>query len=282
MTKIRLSFNGLENSIKKIADGELDTVIEVPSLAILEELAISVKKMTFKLKNQIKQLEQLEKYKSDFVSNISHEIKTPITAINSAIELLESQNSITGVQDKECFEIIRYQVKSINKLVNDILSLSEIEIEKTKEKKHFVKFNLNELIAKAINYMAFDTDKINFIESENIDMYGDESLISTAITNLLTNAVRYSKSDKIDIKINSYGSKIEICVKTTVLELLKSIRNFYLTDFYRIDKARSRERGGTGLGLSIVKNIAELHNGYVKVESEPGMGSTFSIIINQN
>lgn len=282
LTKIRLSFNGLENSIKKIADGELDTVIEVPSLAILEELAISVKKMTFKLKNQIKQLEQLEKYKSDFVSNISHEIKTPITAINSAIELLESQNSITSVQDKECFEIIRYQVKSINKLVNDILSLSEIEIEKTKEKKHFVKFNLNELIAKAINYMAFDTDKINFIESENIDMFGDESLISTAITNLLTNAVRYSKSDKIDIKINSYASKIEICVKDYGVGIAKEHQKFLFDRFYRIDKARSRERGGTGLGLSIVKNIAELHNGYVKVESEPGMGSAFSIIINQN
>lgn len=282
LTKIRHSFNGLEHSIKKIADGELDTIIEVPNLALLEELAMSVKKMTLRLKRQIKQLEKLEEYKSDFVSNISHEIKTPVTAINSAIEFLESQNFITDEQGKECFEIIRFQVNSINKLVNDILSLSEIEIEKTREHKHFSKFNLNSLISEIINYISLDGSKINFLQSKNIDLYGNKDLIYMAVSNLIMNALKYSKSDKIDIRIDEFDAKVKISVKDYGIGIAKEHQKFLFDRFYRIDKARSRENGGTGLGLAIVKNIAELHNGSVKVESSPGEGAAFTIIIDQN
>ncbi len=162
-----------QDSVIKIANGELDTSIDVPDLELLEELSISVKKMILRLKNQIQRLTQLEEYKTNFLQNITHEIKTPITAINSAIELIENNNSIT-VEDKECFEIIQFQIKSINKLVNDILVLFEIEVAKTNEEKHFEKFNLNSMIEKTISnflIMELELKKIilniflkNFIE----------------------------------------------------------------------------------------------------------------------
>lgn len=133
---LRNSFNKLEDSVIEVANGNLDTEIEVPKLGLLKELTISIKKMTQRLKTQIARLTQLEQYKSEFLQNITHEIKTPITAINSAIELLQSQNSISS-GDNECLNIIRFQVKAIDKLVNDILYLSETEVEKTNESKFF-------------------------------------------------------------------------------------------------------------------------------------------------
>ena len=123
--------------------------------------------MTQRLKTQIERLTQLEKYKSDFLQNITHEIKTPITAINSAIELLQAKNALSS-DDNECLDIIRFQVKSIDKLVNDILYLSETEVEKTNEQKNFSNFNLNSMIEKVIDYFSFSDIQINFIGNDSI------------------------------------------------------------------------------------------------------------------
>ena len=133
--RLRLPFDRLQNNVIKISNGDLNTDIEISSDAILEELSIALKKMTTKLKSQIKRLSELEQYKSDFIQNVSHEIKTPITAINSAVELIENNDKPKDAQDIECFNIIQYQVRFINTLVNDILSLSEIEDEKNSEVK---------------------------------------------------------------------------------------------------------------------------------------------------
>lgn len=277
-TKIRYAFNKLENSIIKISDGKLDTSIEVPQLAILEELALSVKKMTLRLKNQIKRLEKLEKYKSDFVQNISHEIKTPITAINSAIELLEVENPNLSKQDSECLGIIHFQVKVINKLVNDILNLSEIEVEKTQENKSFNIFNLNETIEQIIDNQIYDNMSINFIKDSEINnINGDENLIITAISNLISNAVRYSGSDRIDIILSNREDEIQIIIRDYGIGIANEHLEFLFDRFYRVDKARSRETGGNGLGLAIVKNIVEFHNGRVEVESKLNSGSSFII-----
>ena len=272
------TFNGFEDSVIKIANGELDTPIDVPNLELLEELSMSVKKMTTRLKNQIQRLTQLEEYKSNFLQNITHEIKTPITAINSAIELIESNNSITN-NDKECFDIIRFQIKSINKLVNDILTLSEIEVAKTEEKKHFEKFNLNSMIEKNISNFSHLPIKINFVQNADSEFFGNEELLSTALSNLLTNAIRYSGSDKIDVIFDKQNGQIKLSVKDYGAGIEQRHLEHIFERFYRVDKARSRQNGGSGLGLAIVKNIVELYNGKVIVESEPNKGTMFTIIL---
>lgn len=256
----------------------MDTSIDVPDLELLEELSISVKKMILRLKNQIQRLTQLEEYKTNFLQNITHEIKTPITAINSAIELIENNNSIT-VEDKECFEIIQFQIKSINKLVNDILVLSEIEVAKTNEEKHFEKFNLNSMIEKTISNFLYLPVEINFIQNINEEFFGNAELMSTALSNLLTNAVRYSNSNKIDVILTKKDNQIELQVKDYGVGIEKNHIEHIFEKFYRVDKARTT--GGSGLGLAIVKNIAELHNGSINVESYPGQNTTFTILLNK-
>lgn len=273
--QVRSSFNKFDNCVLKIANGDLDTVIEVPELEMLNELAISVKKMTERLKKQIVRLEQLEEYKNEFIQNASHEIKTPITAINMALEL--SENSNNEEQNRECFKIIQYQIKAINKLVNDILMLSEIDVEKTNEQKSFEKFNLNELIQKVVSSFGNNEVKINIQCDKSVIFNGNEDLIKSALENLITNAVRYSGSDKIDIILTQDESGIKIQVKDYGKGIKKEHLDKIFEKFYRIDKTRSRKKGGTGLGLAIVKNIVELHSGEICVESEENKGTNFVI-----
>lgn len=273
---LRKCYNKLEDSIIEIANGNLDYPIEIPENGLLKELTLSIKILTKRLKNQIMRLKQLEQYKTEFLQNITHEIKTPITAINSAIELLESNNAVTG-GGRECFDIIQFQVRSINKLVNDILCLSEIEAEKTNEHKVFKKFNLANTIKTTINYLGYSN--INFNGEDNIEISGNEELFSTAISNLLVNAEKYSKSKDVDVLLSKKEGRIILQVKDYGEGIAPGHLNKIFKRFYRADKARSRQTGGTGLGLSIVKNIVELHNGTIKAESEPGKGAIFTIEI---
>lgn len=271
---LRNSFNKLEDSVIDVANGNLDTEITIPKINLLKELTLSIKKMVKQLKFQIIRLKQLEQYKTEFLQNITHEIKTPITAINSAIELIETENS-GNKHNKECFEIIQFQIKSIDKLVNDILCLSELEVAKTGDDRDFEIVNFNELIQKVIDEFNYSDIKINLIQNEIINFFCDKDLISTAISNLLSNAIKYSKTDKIDVILTKNNNTINLTVKDYGTGIAKEHLNRIFERFYRVDKTGSRKSGGTGLGLSIVKNIIELHNGTITVESEEGKGTCF-------
>lgn len=271
---IRQGFNSLEDSVIKIARGEFDTEIKQPKSILLNELSSAVIRMTHRLKNQIIRLTQLEEYRKEFVSNMSHEIKTPITAINSAVEFIEENNEVNASQ-KECFDIIKSQTHSINRLVSDILTLSEIDLEKTNEHKNFKMFNLNDAINQAISLQPKD---IIFNAQKNIDVLGNEELVITLISNLLSNAIRYSNSNKIEVNLNN-NKNIVIEVKDYGIGISAEHLPRIFERFYRVDKNRSRQNGGTGLGLAIVKHIAELHNWKIEVESEIDKGTSFKITI---
>lgn len=272
------SFNKLETSVIEVSNGNLDTEIEIPELDLLKELTLSIKKMTRRLKMQIERLAQLEQYKSEFLQNITHEIKTPITAINSAIELIEANDSIQET-DQECFNIIQFQVKSINKLVNDIFALSEIEVEKFNENKSFEKFNFNTIIKNTIDNFSHTELEINFVENCNINYLGNPELVSVAISNLILNAIKYSNSKTLDVILEENDLNIVLKIKDYGVGIAKEHLNHLFERFYRVDKARSRNLGGTGLGLSIVKNVVGLHNGEVSVESELDKYTQFTIIL---
>ena len=268
----------MEDSVVRISNGELDTEVKISKEGLLQEISIAIKQMTLKLKNHIVRLKKLEELRSNFVQDITHEIKTPIATINSAIELLDTKNSITG-SDRECFDIILSQTDNINKLVNDILTLSEIELEQTNENKKFTNFNLNKMVEKAISYVNIQKTNICFLPKCNLEVFANEDLLITAIINLLSNAIKYSESSKIDVITEQEDNQIRISVKDYGIGIQEQHLDKLFSRFYRVDKARSRQTGGTGLGLAIVKHIAQLHKGYVSVKSEVGKGSTFRIIL---
>ena len=262
------SFNRLQNSAIKISAGNLDTNIFIPIGGLLHELAYALDKMSKRLKLQINEMQKLEDFRSEFIANISHEVKTPLTAILSAVEILEDENTNKNTVVEKCLNILSKHAKRLNSLVQDILSLSEIERRQLTWQKDFNNFNLNKIIKNCISMC--DTDiKIN-TNLDDIVMFGDSILIEQAILNILNNAIKYSKTDRIDIVTKKENESIIISIKDYGVGIPQEHLPRLFEHFYRVDKARSRDLGGTGLGLAIVKNIVKLHSGKISVQSDKG------------
>lgn len=262
------AFNRLQNSAIKISAGNLETNIFIPKGGLLHELACALDKMSKRLKSQINEMQKLEDFRSEFIANISHEVKTPLTGILSAVEILEEENSHKNPIVEKCLNILSKQAKRLNSLVQDILSLSEIERRQFAPKQDFKEFNLTKIVKNCISMC--DTDiKIN-TQLDDIEMLGDSILMEQAILNILNNAIKYSKTDKIDITTQNENDKIKISIRDYGVGIPQEHLPRLFEHFYRVDKARSRDLGGTGLGLAIVKNIVKLHGGEVVVKSENG------------
>lgn len=231
--------------------------------------------------HDITEIRRLETIRSDFVANVSHELKTPLTSIKGFVEtLLEG-----ALEDKEnnrsFLKIIQDHAERLNSLVDDLLSLSHLESKEIMLNK--TNFNLKQQVEGIISgFRSQLRNKDIEIKNElsaDISLTADKNRLEQVITNLIDNAIKFNK-EKGSIKI--YGEEINAKVKITVEDSgmgipEKDIPRIF-ERFYRVDKARSRELGGTGLGLSIVKHIVELHNGSVGVESTEGFGSKFWFI----
>lgn len=202
--------------------------------------------MAQKLKNQIIRLRQLEEFRKDFIANISHEVKTPLTAISSAVELLETKKTLADNQSEQCLDILDFQAKRLNNLINDILTLSTIEDRQTNDEKHFTYFNVNELIRNVIHHLNIDTVKVNFLFNAEVEFLGNDQLLEQAVTNLIINAAKYSHSDVIDVKLTKFTDSIRIDVVDYGIGIAPEHLGRIFERFYRVDKARSRATGGTG------------------------------------
>lgn len=228
--------------------------------------------------HDITEIRRLETIRSDFVANVSHELKTPLTSIKGFIETLLEGALDDKEHNRSFLKIIQDHAERLDKLVNDLLSLSHLESKEIAlEMKSFdLRKQVDEIIA------SFKTQlKKNNIELKNelpsgFVITANKDKIEQVFTNLIDNAIKFNK-EKGSIKI--YGETVNGRVKITVEDSGigipgKDVPRIF-ERFYRVDKARSRELGGTGLGLSIVKHIVELHNGTVGVESVEGLGSKF-------
>ena len=271
------AFNRLQNSAVQIAEGNLDTDIFVPKNGILQELAAAIDKMSKQLKIQIIEMRKLENFRSEFIASVSHELKTPLTGILSSVEILEEETYSENPTVAKCLSILNKQSQRLNSLVQDILSLSEIERRKISESKDFKRFNLANVIRNSIS-MCPATDIMFNLYLEDAEILGDSSLIEQAVINLIMNAIKYSKTEVIDITLTRTKDKTaKIVVKDYGIGIPQEHLARIFEHFYRVDKARSRDMGGTGLGLAIVKNVVKLHNGEISVKSENG--AEFTIIL---
>lgn len=280
--RVRIPFNKLQQSTIKIASGHLDTEIYVPKDGILWELARAVDIMSKQLKRQIKNMKKMENFRSEFIANVSHEVKTPLTSILSAVEILDTIDN-ANPQAKKCLKIISEQSNRLNRLIQDILSLADLEKKQIFKNRDFAELSISSTVENAVSLCRGLTEAagIEVIIEENtpVKIFGNSYFLEQAINNLITNAVKYSKTDKIVINAYTKDNEIKISVKDFGIGMKKEEAARIFERFYRVDKARSRELGGTGLGLAIVKNIAKLHNGRVEVITSPNHGADFIISI---
>lgn len=255
----------------------------------IDKLKDAVEKMRQRLEGSIKilaeereELKKLERYRSEFVANVSHELKTPLTAIRSYVETL-SDGAIDDKQhNRDFLNKIEKHAINLSSLIDDILELSKLESKN--EMGPFVKLEIEPIIRRAIEAVS-DKAKSKEVSIKiscsggPILIRGAEEHIYRAMVNLLNNAVNYTESGgNISVLCLKQDDTVEISVIDTGIGIPEKEIPRIFERFYRIDKARSRELGGTGLGLSIVKHVMSAHNGGIRVESEVGQGSKFTLI----
>jgi two-component system, OmpR family, phosphate regulon sensor histidine kinase PhoR len=234
--------------------------------------------------SDVTRLRQLENVRKEFVANVSHELRTPLTTIKGFVETLQS-GALENKEDATRFlSIISEQVNRLNELLEDLLSLAVIEREEETRTLVFSQHSILETAQAAVKNYEHPASLKNI----TLHVSGDAGctakinrpLIEQAIGNLVDNAIKYSEPQRaVSIEVSCLDREIVIAVKDQGIGISPEHRERLFERFYRVDKARSRKAGGTGLGLAIVKHIITTHGGHVTVESEPGKGSIFSIII---
>lgn len=232
--------------------------------------------------NEVTTLRRLETIRRDFVANVSHEIKTPITAIKGFVETLRD----TAMENREdamrFLTIIEKHVDRLNAIIEDLLSLSRIEQGVEKEDISLVESRIRDIIAASVQLFEgkASSKNIEIVIScdENLKAKVNPPILEQAVSNLLDNAIKYSDNEStINVEVRQTEAETIISVHDRGCGIEEEHLSRLFERFYRADKARSRKLGGTGLGLAIVKHIAQAHQGYVEVQSTPNKGSSFSL-----
>jgi len=223
----------------------------------------------------------LEKVRSDFVANASHELKTPISAIRGLSETIIDDPNIIGENLGRFVERIRQQSIRLELIVKGLLHLSRFD---SSDKNNYLsRITLSVLITELFQTnvenardagVIFDLD----IQDESLQVLGEAEAIKQLLTNLVDNAIKYTgEGGKVTVYLKSAGQMASIEVEDTGIGISQEETARIFERFYRVDRARSRDIGGTGLGLAIVKHIAQTHRGNVSVDSQLGKGTTFTV-----
>ncbi len=232
--------------------------------------------------HDITEIRKLETMRRDFVANVSHELKTPLTSIKGFVETLLEGALDDKENSRHFLEIIQNHVNRLDNLTNDLLTLSYAESKQAELEIKLI--NLKELTDQVLSgFQSRIKEKNISVRNElftELIINLDKDKIEQVLTNLIDNALKFNREKGwIRIYSEDMHNKIKICMEDSGQGIPEKDLSRIFERFYRVDKARSRELGGTGLGLSIVKHIVELHGGSVGVESTEGLGSKFFFIL---
>lgn len=227
---------------------------------------------------------RLENMRSDFVANVSHELKTPLTSISGFVETLKINENIDVNTRNRFLGIIECESNRLKRLIDDILLLSFIEKNENIVQESICIYDVFIEVYDMTSYIA-KSKNINILyefSDKDLRVLGNRDHIKQVFLNLIDNAIKYTNEDKnISVKVYSQEDKIVIMVEDEGVGIPLEDINRIFERFYRVDKARSREVGGTGLGLAITKHIVKSLGGTITVKSELGKGSKFTVIIPQ-
>ncbi len=227
-------------------------------------------------------IRQLETFRSDFIANVSHEIKTPLTCIIGAAEALD--DCTDDEERHKLASMMKRHAERLNRLVADILNLSAIEkLQRDSTTREFAPVQLDALLADVANLSLEQANaagmKLELQNAQSLTVEGDYNLLEQAVVNLVGNAIKYSNGKNITLSAQKQDGSAIISVRDDGVGIPREYHDRLFERFFRVDKSRSRALGGTGLGLAIVKHTAQLHGGHAEVESTPGNGSTFKLVL---
>jgi two-component system phosphate regulon sensor histidine kinase PhoR len=232
--------------------------------------------------NNVTRLRHLENVRQDFVANVSHEIKTPLTAIIGFVETLRSSAMEDPEETDRFLGIIEKHANRLSAIITDLLQLSKIEQGKNIQQFKLEEGPIKQLIKSAIQVCQPKAEtkqvRVDLSCEDKITAKIEPRLLEQAFVNLLDNAVKYSREEnKVDVRAEQTASEVMVHFQDFGIGIPSTHLPRLFERFYRVDPARSRKLGGTGLGLAIVKHIIQIHEGHVTVKSTPEKGSIFTV-----
>jgi len=242
-----------------------------------------LKEYNIELELQKKQLDEANQLKSAFLSNMSHELRTPLNSVIALSGVLSRRlKNFISEDEYSYIDIIEKNGKQLLSLINDILDLSRIEA--GKEDMNFSEFSVYNLVKSNLELVSqMSSEKgialINNISPQIIPIISDSNKCNHILQNIISNAIKFTEKGSVEISAIQEKDFLRISIKDTGIGIAPEHIPFIFDEFRQVDEKASRRFGGTGLGLAIAKKYSLLLNGYIEVESEPGKGSTFTVIL---
>jgi len=272
-------------------EGEVQMDGHSPSISQMRKLSVQLYPygdgQQLLLTRDITALTQADNMRRDFVANVSHEIRTPLTVLAGFVETLQSL-PLPPEQQQHYLDLMAVQASRMQTLVQDLLMLSQLEGSpppSPAEQVELVPFMAQiEADARALSALQGNTGSpvhaLVFAPTPPWTLVGSRAELHSAVSNLVSNAVRYTPpGGRIDVGWRVIGNELVMAVRDTGPGIAPEHLPRLSERFYRVDRSRSRETGGTGLGLAITKHVAQRHGGALRIESQPGVGSTFMLVL---
>ena len=247
-----------------------------------ENAYTETRQMTEAFNKMLGRLRVLDDSRTEFVSNVSHELKTPLTSMKVLSDSLLTQEDVPVELYKEFMGDLSEEIERENKIINDLLSL--VKMDKTADTMNISSVNINTLVERILKQLrpiaAKNNIEVVFESFRPVTAEVDEVKLSLAITNLVENAIKYNQENGwVHVALNADHKLFYIEVADSGIGIAPEETDHIFERFYRVDKSHSREIGGTGLGLAIARSAIVMHRGAIKVYSQPGKGTTFTVKI---
>ena len=264
----------ITHSMEDLTKGDVEEIVSVSDYT-------ETKAISDAYNNMIRRIRKQEDSRQEFVSNVSHELKTPLTSMKVLADSLTMQGDQVPVElYREFMEDIAAEIDRENKIINDLLSL--VKMDKKNADLNIQSININdllELILKRLRPIAAKSDiELVFESFRPVVAEVDEVKLTLALSNLIENAIKYNvESGWVHVSLNADHKFFYVKVADSGIGIPEEDQERIFERFYRVDKSHSREIGGTGLGLAITRNAILMHRGAIKVYSKPGEGTTFTV-----
>ena len=274
-TVLMKPFERLSGEISAVKAGDSKDPIKAPDFLETEHIADAFNQV-------LARMNALDESRQEFVSNVSHELKTPMTSMKVLADSLVSQDNVPVEMYREFMMDIKNEVDRENQIITELLTL--VRMDRKDSKLNVKETNVNEMvemILRRVRPIAQKRDiELTMVSMREVYAEIDEVKMNMVITNLVENAVKYNNDGgSVYVSLNSDHKFFYVKVQDTGVGIPEDSQSQVFERFYRVDKARSRDTGGTGLGLAITRNAILMHKGAIKLFSKPGEGTTFTVRI---
>jgi len=263
----------LSGGIERMSRGDYSRRVHVPGKGEMAQLAAAFNQMS-------EQVHNLDEARNQFVSNASHELKTPLATIKILVESMIYQDDMPGELRQEFLGDINKEIDRLSSVVGDLLTLVHIDSHKLRLRREMMVFSdtVRETVSRLSPLAKKRGQEIAVSIEDGCEMFADPGKLAQVCYNIIENAIKYTPDGgKISVSLHRMGRDAVLEISDTGVGIPEEDLPHVFDRFYRVDKARSRDTGGTGLGLSIVQQIIRLHAGSVTVQSERGKGTTFTV-----